>query len=333
LKRIESHALPALIRAVVIPSTVLFVAGDAHEHPLSLSLSDPDSCPEFDSWRRLEKSRIKVDFRRILTSRSGFRHFERPVLDLSAFEEGSVIRRSDHVSTRIYRRRLDGALAVVKAISLSGQIPRCNIETEIENLLNLRHPAIAPLIGFHVESGRRLEFKTARLHAAEPSLADVLSSPPAWWTPTAKAKAVVGIALALRFAHGLGLLHGAVKAENVFFDADRRVQIADFSPIRLKTGAVEPFSGEEWTPAGDICGFATLLSEIAVDRSQPAAVPPSVSQIITEARSPRYYPLSFRFIVRLLTRARFEIVAGLDSEEVSAFVKSIESAELGRESE
>jgi serine/threonine protein kinase len=59
-----------------------------------------------------------------------------------------------------------------------------------------------------------------------------------------KAKAVVGIALGLRFAHGLGLLHGAVQASNILLDADRRIQLADFSSIRLETGEVEPFSRE-----------------------------------------------------------------------------------------
>jgi hypothetical protein len=86
-----------------------------------------------------------------------------------------------------------------------------------------------------VDLGERREFKT---------VADVSSNPPAWWTPTIKAKTVVGIALGLRFAHGLGVLHGAVKASNILFDADQRIQIADFSPIRLETGEVEPFWGE-----------------------------------------------------------------------------------------
>jgi serine/threonine protein kinase len=82
---------------------------------------------------------------------------------------------------------------------------------------------ITPLIGcvFPVESSERREFKTVRLYATEGSLADVLLNAPAWWTPTAKAKAVVGIALGLRFAHSLGLLHGAVKASNIVFDADQ----------------------------------------------------------------------------------------------------------------
>jgi hypothetical protein len=91
-----------------------------------------------------------------------------------------------------------------------------------------------------IELSGRWELRTARLHAAGGSRADVLSNPPPWWTPTAKAKAVVGIALALRFAHGLGLLHAAAKAGTVLFDADRRIQIADFSPIRLQK-AIEMF--------------------------------------------------------------------------------------------
>jgi serine/threonine protein kinase len=81
-----------------------------------------------------------------------------------------------------------------------------------------------------------------------------------------KAKAVVGIALALRCGHSLELLHGAVKASNVLFDADQRIQIADFSPIRPETSAVQPFSAEGSAPTVDISAFASLLFGIAVDR-------------------------------------------------------------------
>jgi serine/threonine protein kinase len=112
--------------------------------------------------------------------------------------------------------------------------------------------------------------KIARPDAAGGSLAEVLSDAPAWWTPTAKAKAIAGIAIGLRFAHGLGLLHGGLKASNVLFDADRRIQIADFSPIRLQTGDAEPFAGEGWSPAADVCAFARLHSSFL--RSQLAAL-------------------------------------------------------------
>jgi serine/threonine protein kinase len=214
----------------------------------------------------------------------------------------------------------------VKSVSLSPVIERCQIEIETNNLLNLRHPLIAPLVSYvlSVESGGLREFKTVRLHAAGGSLADILLNPPAWWTPTATAKAVVGIALALRFAHGLGLLHGAVKAGNILFNADRRIQIADFSAIRLESGEVEPFSGTEWTPAADVSAFASLLVEIATGASgasrASAAVPEFVSRMIEDAQS-------FVDIVERLKANRFEIMAGVDCEEVSAFVTSVESAE------
>jgi hypothetical protein len=86
----------------------------------------------------------------------------------------------------------------------------------------------------------------------------VFSNPPAWWTPTAKTNAVVGIALGLWFAHVLELLHGVVKASHIVLDADPRIQIADFSPIHLETGEAEPFSGDGQAPMADICAFCLL---------------------------------------------------------------------------
>jgi serine/threonine protein kinase len=106
-----------------------------------------------------------------------------------------------------------------------------------------------------------------RLYATESSLVDVISNPPAWWTPTAKAKAVVGIARELRFAHGIGLLHEAVEANNILFDAEWRIQTADLGPIRVESGEVEPYSGEGWALTVDVSAFISLLSGIAVDRS------------------------------------------------------------------
>jgi serine/threonine protein kinase len=320
----------------------LFVAHDDHSNLSQLSLSNPDFSPAFDRWRRLRLLGVAVDFQRILRAASGLPRLENFALDLSVFDEGRALGRSDRGLTQIYRRRIDGALAVVKSVSLPALIGRCQIVTELENLFNLRHPLIARLIGivFPVESGGRWELKTARLHASGGSLADILLNPPAWWTATAKAKAVVGIALALRFAHGLGLLHGAVKAGNVLFDGDRLIQIADFSAIRLESGEVEPFSGEKWSLTADVSAFASLLFEIAVCRPVippigaagelpvPARVPEFVLQMIEEGRSPESpCGLSFVDIVERLKENRFAIVAGVDSEEVSTFVARIESAE------
>jgi serine/threonine protein kinase len=161
-------------------------------------------------------------------------------LDLAASDEGRALGRSDRGCTQIYRPRIDGALAVVKSVSLLALIGRCQFETEIENLFNLRHRLITPLIGFvfPVKSVGRRELKTVRLHASGGSLADVLANQPAWSTPTAKAQAAMGIALALRFAHGLGLLHGPVKAGNVLFDAESALKLSDESDHRLARIAI-----------------------------------------------------------------------------------------------
>jgi serine/threonine protein kinase len=161
-----------------------------------------------------------------------------------------------------------------------------------------------------------------------------------------KGKAVVGIALGLRFAHGLGLLHGAVKASNILFDADRRIQIADFSLIRLETGEVERFSGEERMPTADASAFTSLLFKIAVGGTAtppisatggppfPAAVPAFVPQMIKDGRSPESARrLSFAEIVARLKENRFEIMGGVDSDAVSAFVSRVESSEQGGKKE
>jgi serine/threonine protein kinase len=191
-----------------------------------------------------------------------------------------------------------------------------------------------------MESSGQREFRTVRLYATEGFLANVLSNPPAWWTLTVKAKAIVGIALGLLFGHDLGLLHGAVKASNILFDTDRRIQIVDFSPIRLETDEVEPFSGEEWAPTADVSAFASLLFEIAVGGTAtppigaagcspfPATVPAFVSRMIEDRRSPESVRrLLFAEIVARLKANCFEIMMGVDSDEVSVFVSRVESSE------
>jgi serine/threonine protein kinase len=300
----------------------------------------------FDRWQCLRQSGITVDFQQILGFASSLPRFKDFVLDLSGFEEKSVIGRNDRVSSEISQRWIDGVMTVVKAISLSGSIERRQIETEMEKLLNLHHPMIAPLIGcvLPVEPSGQWEFRTVRLYATEGSLADVLSNLPAWWTPAMKAKPIVGIALGLRFAHGLGLPHGAVRASNILLNADRRTQIADFSPMRLKTGDVGPFSGEGWTQAVDVSAFASLLFEMAVDGTAtppipgagcsplPAPVPVFVSRMIEHRRSlESARRLSFAEIVARLKVNRFEIMTGVDSDKASVFVSWVESLEQAME--
>jgi serine/threonine protein kinase len=190
--------------------------------------------------------------------------------------------------------------------------------------------------------------KIRQLHAAGGSLAEVFSSNPAWWTPTAKAEAVVGIALALRFAHGLGLLHGRLNSGNVLFDGKGQIQIADFPPMRRDGG----FSGDGWSPRADVSAFAMLLFAIVSDGPSPSSppsvakakgdweviLPPDVPEFVTKIIEGRLRPwtgeeLSFIAIFETLKGNDFRILAGVDSDEVSAFVSCVESGAQSCESE
>jgi hypothetical protein len=338
LTRIESQTFPRL-GPITIPSAVLFVAHDASPEPSQLSLCNEDSCPEFGRWRRVRQWGITVDFRRIVRGGACGCGCPRIPLDLAAFEEGSVIGEA----SRLYRHEKDGMEIVVKAFDVS-QFDSGEVEIEIDNLSNLRHPLIAAPIGFAVVDGK---LRIGRLHAAggAGSLAEVVSSNPAWWTPTAKAKAVVGIVLALRFSHGFGLLHGCLNSGNVLFDGERRIQIADFSPMRRGGGG---FSGKHWSPRADFSAFARLLFEIVAGPpwSWPSAsasetdaevilppdVPAFVSELISRALPPNAgREPSFIAIFEILQANHFQILAGVDSDEVSAFVRGVESATESRE--
>jgi hypothetical protein len=117
--------------------------------------------------------------------------------------------------------------------------------------------------------------------------------------------------------------------DSILFDADRRIRMADFSPIRLKTGEVKPFSGKEWALTADVSAFASLLVEIAIGGTAtppidtaggphfPAVVPAFVSGIIKDEQSSESARrLSLAEIVARLKANRFEITACVDSDEV-----------------
>jgi serine/threonine protein kinase len=241
---------------------------------------------------------------------------------------------------------------VVKTFDVS-EFEDWEVDREIENLWNLWHPLIAAPMGFGFSEGEgKRELKIGRMHAAGGSLAEVVSSNPVWWTPTAKAEAVVGIVIALRFAHGLGLLHGNLNSGNVLFDGEGRIQIADFRPMRRGRGG--GFSGEGegdgavWSPQADVSAFAMLLFEIVAGCSSPlpplraatadedgdgdweVIVPPDVPSFVSEIIEGGLRPiagkeLSFIAIIETLKANDFGIVAGVDSDEVSAFVSRVES--------
>jgi hypothetical protein len=222
----------------LIPSTILFIAFHRADIALQIRFVDRDFCPELSRWQQLKRSGIVKDFRRIQRVGFGLPCLRDYFVNLSAFEEKSILGESDEVVNEIYRRIDDGLLVVVESISLLECIGKSRIENELENLINLRHPCISAPIGFVVpnESGNLRELKIVRLHLPVSSLSEVLSGNPVWWTSTVKAKVIAGIVLGLRFAHSLGLIHGHLTARHIFFDWEHCIQIVDFDWIGLKVG-------------------------------------------------------------------------------------------------
>jgi hypothetical protein len=120
---------------------------------------------------------VAVENQRILKSHPDHPCFEKFVFDGTELEEESVLLEADRSSSRLYRVQRDRSLIVVKSISLSDSIAKSHIESEIANLVNLRHPLIASPLG-SVESTAPRRPKIARPYASGRSLAEVLSDAP-----------------------------------------------------------------------------------------------------------------------------------------------------------
>jgi serine/threonine protein kinase len=210
------------------------------------------------------------------------------------------------------------------------------IEKEIEKLINLCHPCIASPIGFVLSSGSR-ELKVMGLYSEYVSLSEVIAVSPRWWTPTAKAKAVAGLVLGLRFAHSFGLIHGCLTTKNIVFDSNHQIQITNFLNC-LSGREFCGFSVEGWNAATDVRGFVSLLFEIIVghpandEMSIPADVPNFVSEMIEAGLSRKSRRLSsFRDVFEILKQHDFGIVAGVDSADVLSFIGWVELLEQSRE--
>jgi serine/threonine protein kinase len=181
-----------------------------------------------------------------------------------------------------------------------------------------------------------------RTYVAGISLSCIVAASPEWWTPTVRAKVVVGLVLGLRFAHSLGLLHGHLTGDNVFFIENGMIQITDFGLTGLAAlvrdhGSetdVGNFSGESWRPTADVRSFRKLLSEIVVgapadEGGRDPGIPFFVSEMINREQSTDLHTAeSFAQLLKELKEHEFEILEGVEVQEVSNFVRWIESTEM-----
>jgi serine/threonine protein kinase len=340
LKRIEAHVFEGCYFPIIVPSIILFIASNASRESFEISLVRENSCPEYARWQQLRCFGIQVDFRRIRRFDLHFPPLSDCLFNLFGFCEGSGLRVNDGILTRKYQGCENGIEIVVKSIKLSAKVEGTQVERRIENLMNLRHRCISGTIGviFHLPL-QSLEI--VRKYSVGGSLSEVISGSPDWWTPTAKAKAIVGIVLSMRFAHSYGLVHGHFTANNVLFDEDGVIEICDFCVKSLsEVGGnseaiveVGGFSKESWRPEADVRGFAELLSQIVIDGSSEEnrisqSVPAFVLKTIEQGQSSdSNATVSFVEIFETLKSEKFKILEGVDSKEVFNFVSWIELSE------
>jgi serine/threonine protein kinase len=242
--------------------------------------------------------------------------------------------------TQKYQDCDNGIEIVVKSMKVSVCVNIAHLESKIENLMNLRHPCISSTIGVVLPSPLQ-ELQIVRKYSSDGSLSDIKSASAEWWTPTAKVKAIVGIVLGMRFAHSFGLLHEHLTGDNVVFDDDGLIQICDFCQNSLSEvggnseamAEVGGFSGEGWRPDADVRAFTELLSRIVIgdsaeERGCSLSVPEFVFDMIERGQSSdSKATLSFVDIFEIMKENDFRILEGIDSTEVSNFVRWIEFSE------
>jgi hypothetical protein len=158
---------------------------------------------------------------------------------------------------------------------------------------------------------------------AHESLASIVKDPPVWWTATAKAKAVAGIVIGMRFLHRNGICHGSLNDRTILFDFDHSVKIAGLNAGMIVNASVAGefvVNREEETQfLSDIRDIARIIGTIIGDDS-----PAFVEHLIDSAQSwsPGDRP-TFDSMFEVLEDHDFELAAGVDCASVIDFVDGV----------
>jgi hypothetical protein len=184
----------------------------------------------------LQSAGIHVDFRRIRRFGSGFLSLSDTLWNRLSLNSESGRTEDEEISIQMYDCCEDCLRIIVKAMELSRSVKDEHIEKIIDNSLNLRYPCIKSVIGVVLPFGLRV-VKFAEVSLSGNSLFEIISSSPEWWTPTAKAKTIVGLVMGLRFVHSFGLLHGNLMMNNI--------QLAEVGTIEITNFFLKSFEIEE----------------------------------------------------------------------------------------
>jgi serine/threonine protein kinase len=146
---------------------------------------------------------------------------------------------------------------------------------------------------------------------------------------TEKAIIACGIVLGMKYIHSRGLVHGDLKPENIMIDERGRPQIGDVANRLLSFSrgvgrtdyrAPEKDDEADYTEAGDVYSFATILNEMLLGGAK-LPMDAMVAGIITQCRSAHASDRgTFDAIWLNLVKLNFRLSPNVDSSKVLEFV-------------
>jgi hypothetical protein len=128
--------------------------------------------------------------------------------------EGSELNDNHLIMAQVSQKGSDWHGMSMKYMNLSVCVENCHREKAIEFLMNLRHPSISGIIGIVLPSELNVLTIVGR-EFDDNSLPRIVSTSPAWWTSTAKSRAIIGLVLGLCFAHSFGFFHGHLAGNKI----------------------------------------------------------------------------------------------------------------------
>jgi serine/threonine protein kinase len=185
------------------------------------------------------------------------------------------------------------------------------LQRDFAQLRNLEHPHIERLVELGC-NGQQYYVKGERLDGE--SLREVLNHLLPERLDVGEADDIVrGVGSALVYAHEQGVVHGAVRAENVLITMDRRIVLTSFLARRIAKVTSRPPR-----PSDDLKGLARLAAELYVGSTSPDALRAAVHAGVPAKRVHAIRAVLEPASRRTISVADFLDTAGLAAESAIA---------------
>jgi serine/threonine-protein kinase len=233
---------------------------------------------------------------------------------------------------------------------------------EFDLCCTLEHPCIVPMIGYRLPGKTEGPMIVSKWIPEATTLKDIFNAEevPEWFNPTAKAIIVIGIVLAMRYAHAHGCLHRDLKPHNILIDKNHNPLLTDFGTAKIQDLELTDsrdvlaslYLAPEISEAGtitdrvDVWPFGIMLYEIVMagtcsssdlrrkamcrvengERPQiPNSVPEFVRKLIDDcwASQAEHRP-AFADIYEALKKHNFLILEGVNAARVKSFAAELE---------